>query len=195
MKIDADVDIDFADREQLLNLIKHVPAAMRKVSPMRKHSTGVHITEVPYDPVNDMAAIDYKEAEQRGYFKLDLLNVHVYSKVRNEAHLIELMREPDWSMLADRKTVEKLIHLNSQFDIMQRMPEPVNSIPRLAMLLAVIRPAKRHLIGKSWAEVSKSVWTKDDSGYSFKKSHAVAYSHLVVVHMNILKEEENATNV
>jgi hypothetical protein len=195
MKIDADVDIDFADREQLLNLIKHVPAAMRKVSPMRKHSTGVHITEVPYDPVHDMAAIDYKEAEQRGYFKLDLLNVHVYSKVRNEAHLIELMREPDWSMLADRKTVEKLIHLNSQFDIMQRMPEPVNSIPRLAMLLAVIRPAKRHLIGKSWAEVSKSVWTKDDSGYSFKKSHAVAYSHLVVVHMNILKEEENATNV
>lgn len=195
MKIDADVDIDLADRERLLKLIKHVPAAMRKVSPMRRHSTGVHITEVPYDPVNDMAAIDYKEAEQRGYFKLDLLNIHVYSKVRNEAHLIELMREPDWSMLTDRKTVEKLIHLNNQFDIMQRMLEPVNSIPRLAMLLAVIRPAKRHLIGKTWAEVNKSVWTKDDSGYSFKKSHAIAYAHLVVVHMNLLKEEENATNV
>ena len=67
------------------------------------------------------------------------------------------------------------------------MPEAVNSIPRLAMFLSVIRPAKRHLIGRPWAEVAKTIWERpDDGGYYFKKSHAVAYAHLVAVHMNLL---------
>lgn len=191
MKINSDIDIDFGDRDQILSLIEHIPAAMRKVKPMRKHSTGVHVTKVPYDPVNKMASLDYKEAEDRGYFKLDLLNVHVYSKVKDEQHLLELMNEPDWSMLQDRKIVEQLIHLGNHFDTIQRMPEPVDSIPRLAMFLALIRPSKRHLIGKKWADINKSVWDKSDDGYAFKKAHGVAYAHLVVVHMNLLKTEQN----
>jgi hypothetical protein len=68
------------------------------------------------------------------------------------------------------------------------MPEPVDSITRLAMFLAVIRPGKKHLIGKSWKDVAKTVWDKGSDGYTFKKSHAIAYSHLVVVHMNLLEE-------
>lgn len=191
MRIDADVDIDLPDRDKLLAVIKHIPASMRNVNPIRKHSTGVHITDIPYDPVNDMASIDYKEAEQRGYFKLDLLNVHVYSQVKNEEHLIQLMYEPDWTMLNDRATVEQLIHLGNSFDLMRRMPEPINSIPRLAMFLAVIRPAKRHLLGKTWKEVNETVWEKDQTGYSFKRSHAVAYAQLVVVHMNLLRENND----
>ena len=191
MRIDADVDIDLPDRDKLLAVIKHIPASMRKVDPIRKHSTGVHITEIPYDPVNDMASIDYKEAEQRGYFKLDLLNVHVYSQVKSEEHLIQLMYEPDWTMLNNRATVEQLIHLGNSFDLMRRMPEPINSIPRLAMFLAVIRPAKRHLLGKTWKEVNETVWEKDQTGYSFKRSHAVAYAQLVVVHMNLLRENND----
>jgi hypothetical protein len=69
------------------------------------------------------------------------------------------------------------------------MPEPVNSITRLAMFLAVIRPAKRHLIGKTYKEVNQTVWDKDHTGYAFKKSHAIAYAQLVVVHMNLLREQ------
>jgi hypothetical protein len=68
------------------------------------------------------------------------------------------------------------------------MPEPIDSIPRMAMFLAVIRPAKRHLIGKTWSEVAQSVWERDGDDYSFKKAHAVAYANLVVVHMNLLTE-------
>lgn len=188
MKFNSDIDIDFGDRDKALSLIEHIPAAMRKVNPMRKHATGVHVTDVPYDPVNDMASIDYSEAEKRGYLKLDLLNVHVYNQVHNERHLIELMREPNWDHLKNRDFVEKLIHLNNQFNTLRSMPEPVNSIPRLAMFLAIIRPGKKHLIGKTWADVAKTVWDKDNTGYTFKKSHAIAYSHLVVVHMNLLEE-------
>ena len=161
---------------------------MRKVNPIRKHATGVYVTDVPYDPLNDMASVDYADAEKRGYFKLDFLNVHVYEKVRDEEHLVVLMREPDWSKLNDVKFVEQLIHLNNQFYNLKKMPEPVNSIPRLAMFLAIVRPGKNHLIGKRWSEIAKTVWDKGTDGYTFKKSHSLAYAQLVTVHMNLLAE-------
>lgn len=188
MKFNSDIDIDFGDREKILSLIEHIPASMRKVSPIRKHATGVYVTEIPYDPVHDMASIDYADAEKRGYLKLDFLNVHVYNQVRDEVHLIELMREPNWDNLRNSDFVEKLIHLGNHYSTLRSIPEPVNTIPRLAMFLAIIRPGKKHLVGKTWAEVAKTVWDKDNTGYSFKKSHAIAYAHLVVVHMNILEE-------
>ncbi len=42
MKIDSDIDIDFGDRDKLLSLIKHTPASMRNITPMRRHNTGVY---------------------------------------------------------------------------------------------------------------------------------------------------------
>ena len=127
MSIQSDIDIDFGDRTKLLKLIKHVPAAMREVDPMKKHPTGVYITDVPYDPVSDMCSLDYKEADQRGYFKLDLLNVNIYQAVQDELHLISLMAEPNWERLKEKEFVEQLIHLNKQFGVMQKMPEPIDS--------------------------------------------------------------------
>jgi len=189
MRIDSDIDIDFGSRDKLLNLIKHTRAAMCNVTPVRNHATGVYVTDIPYDPVNDMAAIDYNEADKRGYFKLDLLNVHVYESVTSEEHLVKLMSEPNWNKLKESTFVEKLIHLNNQFYNLQKMPELIDSIPRLAMFLAIIRPGKKHLIGEKWSEVSKTVWDKGTDGYTFKRSHAVAYAHLVCVHMNLLEEQ------
>ena len=197
MIIDSDVDIDVGDRDKVLSLIKHIPAAMRNAkvstqinhrSPIRKHATGIYITKIPYDPINAMAAIDYKEADERGYFKFDLLNVNVYNLVKDENHLQTLMQEPDWNMLNNRSIVEKLIHLGNHYNSIQKMPEPINSIPRLAMFLAAIRPSKKHLIGKTWKEVSQTIWEKENNDYQFKKSHAISYAQLVVVHMNLLRE-------
>lgn len=190
MNFNSDIDIDFSDRSKILEKIKHIPAAMKNVKPERKHASGIYVTKVPYDPINNMASIDYTIAENRGYLKLDFLNVHVYSNVKDEKHLITLMRDPNWARLKDRNFVEKIIHLNNQFDNLQKMPEPINSIPKLAMFLAVIRPGKKHLIGKSWNEISKTIWEKDSDGYVFKKSHSLSYAHLVVVHMNVLEEQE-----
>ena len=186
MKFNSDIDIDFGDRDSILQHIKHIPAAMRNVEPMRRHNTGVYVTEVPYDSFSNMANIDYNEAENRGYLKLDFLNVHVYSQIQSEQELEALMYEPKWSMLKDKAIVEKLIHLSNHYNNIQKMPEPIDSIPRLAMFLAVIRPAKKHLIGETWAEVAKTVWDKNDEGYNFKKAHAIGYAWLVAVHMNLL---------
>ena len=161
---------------------------MRNVNPVRNHATGVYVTDIPYDPVNNIASIDYVEAEKRGYFKLDLLNVHVYESIKNEEHLLKLMVEPDWNKLNNQSFVEKLIHLNNQYYNLQKMPEPINSIPRLAMFLAIIRPGKKHLIGKTWKEIAETVWTKGSDGYTFKKSHSLGYAWLVAVHMNLIEE-------
>lgn len=193
MKFRSDIDIDFGNRDLILDKIDHIPASMRNINPIRKHATGIYVTEIPYDPVNNMAAIDYEVAEERGYMKIDMLNVHVYNMVRDEKHLVELMQEPDWSMLNDSKIVEQLIHLGNHYNSIQRMPEPINSIARLSMFLAVIRPGKKHLIGLPWVEVAKTIWDRIEGTYSFKKSHAVAYANLVVVHMNLLKENATQT--
>jgi hypothetical protein len=59
----------------------------------------------------------------------------------------------------------------------------------LAAVLAMIRPAKRHLIGKDWKTVMSEVWTKpDNNDFFFKKSHAIAYAHAIVVQMNLICE-------
>jgi hypothetical protein len=192
-KFQSDIDIDMGDRSLLLDLIPHAHAAIKTVSPIRRHNTGIYPTQVPYDPVTDMCSLDYSEAEERGYIKLDLLNVWVYKMVKDERHLIELMREPHWELLNNQEFVQKLIHLNNHGELIRKMPEPVNSIPRLAMLLAIIRPSKRHLIGKPWLEVAKTVWDKDGDGYVFKKPHAIAYANLVVINMNLLEENPQAS--
>jgi hypothetical protein len=192
----TDVDIDFADREQILHHIKSTAASIRKNDQVKRHNSGVYVTDCPYDPINDMASIDYELAESRGYIKLDLLNVWLYKYVRDELHLVELMREPDWSQLQDRKFFEKLIHISRHYNTMQRMPEPIDTIPRLAMFLSVIRPGKKHLIGETWKQVAATVWDRnDDGGYVFRKSHAIAYAQLVVVHMNLLAENSEASQI
>ena len=189
MKFRSDIDIDFADREQVLNLLDVTPASILRDGKLNKHNTGVYATDIPVDPFSGLASLDYETAEDRGYMKLDLLNVHVYKQVKSEEHLIKLMQAPDWTKLYDPTICAQLIHINNHYDTLLKMLEPVDSIPRLAMFLAVIRPGKRHLIGKTWKEVSATVWDKVEGEYSFKKSHSVAYSQLVVVNLNLLCEQ------
>jgi hypothetical protein len=189
MKFNSDIDIDLADRQHLLDVLGVVPASQLRDGKLVKHNTGVYATQIPVDPFSGCASLDYLTAEQRGYIKLDLLNVHVYRQVKNEEHLIELMREPDWARLYDPAICQQLVHINNHYETLLKMPEPVDSIPRLAMFLAVIRPAKRHLIGRPWSEVAKTIWDKPmDGGYYFKRSHSVSYAQLVVVNLNLLCE-------
>ena len=195
MKFKSDVDLDFADREQILKIVDVTPASILRDGKLIKHNTGVYPTDIPVDPFLGIASLDYNVAEERGYMKLDFLNVNLYKQVNSEQHLVELMREPDWTKLYDPAICEQLIHINQHYDTLIKMPEAVDSIPRLAMFLAVIRPAKRHLIGKPWKEVGATVWDKVEGEYAFKRSHSVAYAHLVVVNMNLLEEQlANSSN-
>jgi hypothetical protein len=187
MKFKSDIDIDFGDRTRALDLLDTIPASILRDGKLVKHNTGVYTTNIPVDPFTGQASIDYHDAEDRGYTKLDFLNVSLYTQIANEDQLIQLIsQEPEWDRLYDPEFCAQLIHIGNHYDTLIKMPEAVNSIPRMSMFLSVIRPAKRHLIGKLWTEVANTVWDKEDEGYAFKKSHAVAYAHLVVVNMNLL---------
>ena len=193
MKFKSDIDIDFGDRTQALRLLEHTPASINRDSTWVQHNTGVYVTDIPQDPFSGRASLDYEAAEARGYMKLDFLNVSLYTQIKSEAHLQELVaQEPEWDRLYDPEFCGRLIHIGNHYRTLIRMPEAVNTIPRMAMFLSVIRPAKRHLIGETWATVAQTVWDRPvDDEYYFKKSHAVAYAHLVAVNMNLLSNFTN----
>ena len=186
----ADIDIDVPDRDRVLALIEHVPARLNN---NRRHNSGIYVTEIPRDPVLGCAAIDYQQAEQRGYFKIDLLNMTVYQHIRDQAHYDKLMaQQPPWSRLwQDPDWAAQLVHVGNRTDLLTQM-QP-DSIARMAAFISIIRPGKAHLQGLPWDQVFGSVWDGDDSrGYVFKKSHAVSYAVLVALHMNILASQSGA---
>ena len=183
----ADIDIDVPDRSKILELIRHTPARQVVDGRPRKHNSGIYITDIPADREHGCAAIDYESAEQRGYFKIDLLNMSVYQLIRDPAHYEAMLSTaPPWSRLwTDRSWAGQLVHVGNYVDLMVSM-QP-DSIPRMAAFISIIRPGKAHLQRKSWDQVFAEVWDGDESrGYTFKKSHAVSYAALVALHMNLL---------
>jgi hypothetical protein len=186
----ADIDLDFADRNQILNLIQHTPARQLHQGQVRRHNSGVYVTDIPYDPVNQCAAIDYESAEARGYFKIDFLNMSVYQLVQSPEHYEQMLAAtPPWQQLwQDRVWASQLVHVGNYTDLLKTMRP--DTIPRMAAFISIIRPGKAHLQNQPWDQVFKSVWDGDSSqGYTFKKAHALSYSMLVALHMNLLNQD------
>ena len=193
MKIDFDVDIDMANREDFLRLVNHTPASIKHDDgSYSKHNTGVYFQTLPTFPLEGYSTIDYESAEEAGWFKVDVLNNGIYKDVKSEAHLIQLMEiEPLWDLLEHEEFVSRLFHVNNYAKILVQYKP--TSVEQLAMILAIIRPGKKHLVGKSWDEISKTVWDKPaDGSYYFKHSHAVAYAMAIVVQMNLICEIAHA---
>ena len=186
-----DIDIDFFDRETALQKVKHIPASRIENNTYKKHNTGVYCTSIPYDPVTGLATIDYESAEDRGYFKIDFLNVSIYKDITSEEEIIKLLAvEPLWDLLEQEEFCNMIFHVNGYHNLIARL-KPC-SIEQLAMFLAVLRPGKKHLIPvcekNGFDAIKDEIWTKTDEAYFFKKSHAVAYAHAIVVQMNKICE-------
>lgn len=184
-----DIDIDFFNRDDALRLFDYTIASRLDNGKLVKHNTGVYLHTVPTDAVSGLCQLPYELAEEEGYFKIDFLNVGIYKGVRSEEHLIGLMnKEPLWDLLEQDDFCNLLFHVNGHGDILRKMKP--TTISQLAAVLAMIRPAKRHLIGKDWTTVMKTIWMKPTNGdYYFKKSHAIAYSIAITVQMNLICEQ------
>jgi hypothetical protein len=185
----ADIDIDLADREQVLKLIDAVQARQLHQGQVRKHNSGVYVTDIPYDPINECAAIDYELAENRGYFKIDLLNMSVYQLIKSPEHYQEMLtQDPPWNQLwTDPTWAKQLVHIGNYTDLLVSMKP--DSIPRMAAFISIIRPGKAHLQNRPWKEVFETVWDGDASqGFVFKHAHAIGYAALVALHMNLLNQ-------
>jgi len=183
-----DIDLDFADRSKILDIVQHVPASRLEDGVFKKHNTGVYCHTIPYNPITGLSNIDYKTAEGRGYFKIDFLNVGVYRDVKDHQHLERLMStEPLWDLLEQDEFVDLLFHVSGHGSTLRQM-KPRN-IEQLAAVLAMIRPGKKHLIGQDWNNVMKEIWIKPAGDeYYFKKAHAISYAMVVIVHMNLICE-------
>lgn len=55
-----DIDIDCADRAQILNLIRY-HSARQSGNVNKKHNSGIYVTDIPVDPVSNTAAIDLRQ--------------------------------------------------------------------------------------------------------------------------------------
>ena len=184
-----DIDLDFPDRDIILNKIRHVPAVMKDG---KKHNTGVYCHEIPVNPLTGYASIEYGPAEERGYFKIDFLNVSAYKGVRNEEHIKDLLAvEPLWDLMYEKDVCDQLFHINGYHTLLAELKP--QSIEELAMVLALIRPGKKHLLPvckeKGFQSIKDEIWTKTDDAYFFKHSHAVGYSHLIVMQLNLICEQ------
>jgi len=184
-----DIDIDFIDRDVALKHFKHIAASRSENDNLVKHNTGVYLHSVPINAEKNVCAVPYNEAEELGFFKIDFLNVGIYKGIRDENHLVELMnKEPLWELLDQDEFINLLFHVNGHGSILRQMKP--KTVEQLAAILAMIRPAKRYLVGKNWSTVLNEVWTKPGNDeYYFKKSHATAYAVAIVVQMNLICEQ------
>jgi hypothetical protein len=183
-----DIDIDFLDRNEILSKISYIPASRTDKDQLVKHNTGIYMHEVPFDCLKNISSIPYDRGEDLNYFKIDFLNVGIYKGVRDEQHLEILMNtEPLWDLLEQEEFVDLLFHVHGHTDILKIMKP--KSVEQLAAVMAMIRPAKRHLVGKEWNIVLDEIWKKPlDGEYYWKKSHAFAYAFAVIVQMNLICE-------
>ena len=187
-----DIDVDFINRDDILNIIKHIPASMQDKDTLKKHNTGVYCTDIPFNPLTNTASIDYKIADQRGYFKIDFLNVGAYHGVKNEEHLKELLNtEPLWDLLCEKDVCDQLFHINGYHTLLADLKP--KSIVELAIVLAMIRPGKKHLIPvckeQGFQSINNEIWNKTDDAYFFKKAHAISYASVIVVQLNLICEK------
>lgn len=189
----GDIDIDFGNRTLALESMPHIAASIIRDGKITKHNTGVYFHAVPTDPVTGLCSWDYETAEQHGMFKIDMLNVSVYTLVRDEEHLLELMNRPfDWTNLEDPAFVAKLFHLGNHNELVVKLKP--RSIHDIAMTLALIRPGKRHLQARcqlqGFPSIANEIWHHDPGDtYVFKRSHSFSYAMLVYVHCNILVDQ------
>lgn len=190
-RVDTDVDIDCFGRDDILKDIEHIVGRIdRPDNKFEKHNTGVYFQNIPRDPTTNISTVDHRIASDYGYFKIDFLNVNMYQGVRNEEHLLELLnKEPPWDFFEFEEITDQLFHLNGYSHLLKKYKP--KCVEDLAMILAMIRPAKAYLQSYDWDKVRTEIWDKslDRTSYHFKKSHSLAYSLAVVVNLNLLIEK------
>lgn len=189
--ITTDIDIDFFDRNAAIVNLPHVPAMMVRDGERVRHPSGIYLQDVPVDPITGYCAFDYDEASRLGYCKIDVLSNSLYEGVRDEDHLLHLMEHtPDWSLLEHKAIVDNLAHIREHFGTVRAIKP--QSIDDLAVVLALVRPGKRHLTYRPRHEIDAEIWQPDSSGYVFKRAHAIAYAVAIVVQLNLLCEQTAA---
>ena len=184
-----DVDIDTPPSVDIKAIFPEwTRASLVKDGVLRPHPCGYYPQAIARDPITGLAAIPYEEAERLGYFKIDFLHLSVYEHFKSRAEILELLKvEPDWGLLLIPSQQVKLFQLSKHGDILS-VVRP-RSVEELADVLALIRPGKKQLLKLYLSHrdaTRRTLYAKDESGYSFKKSHAIAYALVIVLQLHLI---------
>jgi DNA polymerase III alpha subunit len=98
-----------------------------------------------------------------------------------------MVKQPTpWQLLLVPSVVEKLFQLSKHGELLQRL-KPSSTL-ELADALALIRPGKTNMLTmyiKNKDVTRKLLYAKEQNGYSFKKSHAIAYAMVVELQLKL----------
>ncbi len=187
-----DVDLDFPSSFDPVEYFQQaVRASIVKKGELTKHPVGAYLQNIPRDPVTQLSAIPYEEAEQVGYFKIDFLHLSLLDDFATKEEIRTLLKiEPDWTLLQDEEQVTKLFQIHKHFKILTKIKP--TSVQELADCIALIRPGKRHLLDaytKNKLVVRQELYRRpDEEGqYYFKKGHAVAYALNIILQLHLIK--------
>lgn len=186
---DLDIDMSQKTRDEIISTLHHIPASKITDKGIFPHGVGVYFCNIPMDRITGLASIDYKNAEEDfGFIKMDLLHNTIYDNFNNREEIKDcLNKEPNWNLFKKQDVVEKLPHINNYFTLLNTLPK-IDSVEKLAMFLAIIRPGKKYLIEEvtknGWESILDKIWIKESTGYMYKKSHAIAYALSIVVAMS-----------
>ena len=189
MAFKADVDVDVSPNFDR-SMFSWTRASLVRDGKLTPHPVGLYPQAIPVDPVTKLAAIPYESAEELGYLKIDFLNLNVYSHFKTRAEIDALLLiEPNWVLLELESTHKKLFQLSNHSELLLET-KPKN-IQELADVMALIRPGKKQLLDlykKNRAHGRMLLYAKDDTGYSFKKSHAIGYSYVVWLQLHLIDQ-------
>ena len=190
-KVTTDVDVDVFGRDKILEGLECIFGRIdRPDGRVEKHNTGVFFQNIPRDPTTNISTLDHRIAKDYGYFKIDFLNVNMYEGIRSEEHLLSLMnREPPWDFFLYEEITDQLFHLKGHSNLLVRYKP--RAVEDLAMILAIMRPAKAYLQQYDWSRITKEVWLKveGEESYQFKRCHAISYALAIIVNLNLLIEK------
>jgi DNA polymerase III alpha subunit len=185
MDIDVDVSPTF-DR----TIFPWVRASVVRDGQLTPHPCGTYPQSMPIDPVTKLAAIPYDVAEELGYFKIDFLNLNVYQHFKTRGEIEALLKiEPDWTLLQLQSNHHKLFQLANHGELLLKLKP--KSVLELADVMALIRPGKRQLVPlymKDRNMARQVLWSRNDEGYAFKRSHALGYSMVLVLQLHLIEQ-------
>lgn len=183
-----DIDIDFPTSFNPKQFFNWTKASIIKNDELSPHPCGYYPQNIPIDKLSGLASIPYNEAESLGYYKIDMLHLNLYEHFESNKEIEELLKiEPDWGLLTLPDVQPKLFQLANHGDVLNVIKP--KSVEELADVLALIRPGKKPLVKLYRAQkesTKKILYAKDDSGYSFKKAHAIAYAMVIVLQLHLI---------
>ncbi len=190
-----DIDLDLPSFDPIAHFPNAVRASMVKDGQIVKHPAGVYFQTMPKDKLTKLAAIPYEPAEEMGFFKVDFLHLGLLDQMpqMDKAAIRELIKiEPNWSLLLEESVVERLFQLRKHFVLLLKLKP--KSVEELADCIALLRPAKRHLIDKylqSPQRTRTELYKMPLPPGCFKRGHAIAYALTIVIQLHLIELDQH----